>query len=204
MAQGKVTDFFSARKRNPTLQPSKKRKVEIVASEIDVRTLDKTNSNPYRNLAETIENVCDADKTKETPMFSPLQTRASRKAKATTVAPVVKKTTRGRKQRDVDPRQKLISESYLEPAKGLMTVSEAVTASFDDHDGPPVTPSKTTEKKNTRKRSRQDKTTQECFRKQDEATPEKRATEVVKIPVKGRTRKKLQMVIHHVDIKSLK
>lgn len=52
MAQGKVTDFFSTRKRNPNLHPSKRRKVEISATEVDLSTLDRTNTNQYRNLSQ--------------------------------------------------------------------------------------------------------------------------------------------------------
>lgn len=197
MAQGKVTDFFSARKRNPSLQPSKRRKVEIVATQIDVRTIDKTNTNPYRNLTQDVENdenqVSESEGKTKT-LFSPLQTRAARKAKSTAVASSAKKVTRGRKAK-VDPKQKLIHEALAEP-KEQITLSETITASWDDHDGPQETPQKeTTRATNTRKRGREEKTTKKDNMASDEATPEKRQIDMkVDLQTKGRARKKLQLV----------
>ena len=190
MSQGKVTDFFSTKKRNPGLHASKRRKVEIVATQIDnIRSINKTHV-----ISRNLEQDENQNGPEEKTMFSPLQTRAARKAKINTAGKSQNCASRTRKVK-VDSKQKLISQSFPEPEKGEVTVSEAVT-SWSDNDGPPTTPQKETVKESTRKRSRQCTSTQEDKAESDEATPGKRQTENTKpiVPAKGRARKKLQMV----------
>lgn len=201
MAQGKVTDFFSTRKRNPALQPSKRRKVEITSTEVDISTLDRTNVNPYRNLAQENEVETESAK-KENTVFSPLQTRASRKAKTVGISSsTAKKTTRTRKPK-VDPKQKLIPHSFIEPVategKGEITIAESVTSSWDDHDGVVSTPVKAETATNTRKRGRNGKTSQKELQKNDEATPEKRP--VTKEPKKAETKARKKLQLKHMKV----
>jgi hypothetical protein len=198
MAQGKVTDFFSTRKRNPALQPSKRRKVEITSTEVDISSLDRTNANPYRNLTQGNDVEPEAAR-KENTVFSPLQTRASRKAKTVQISSsTAKKSTRTRKTK-VDPKQKLISRSFIEPqsaepeVKGETTIAESVTSSWDDHDGGNSTPVKAEIVKITRKRARNGKTCQKEAEKNDEATPEKRTINNEPKKTETKARKKLQL-----------
>ncbi|KAL4235191.1 replication licensing factor Cdt1 [Mactra antiquata] len=198
MSRGKVTDFFSTRKRNPASQPSKRRKVEITSTPVDISTLDRTNTNQYRNLTQENE-----DRT-ETPIkgdnvFSPLQTRAARKAKQS--APSVKKVTRSRKVKP-DPKQLSIEASLSTVSKNekaTVQVTESVTSSWDEHDGPvenkQETPQKSTEETiKSRKRCRNGKTTVKDDQKSDEATPEKRTPPVLSKQADTEARKKLQLV----------
>ena len=187
MAQGKVTDFFSARKRSSALQPSKRRKIEITSSDVDISSLTKTNTDPVKNQ---VQEPVSVDKRKEN-VFSPLQTRAGRKAKGVK-PPSQQTTTRSRKAR-TDPKQKLLpdilasSPSVLVDQSGTQ-VAEAVTSSWDEHDG---TPTKSAEggKVTTqgKKRGREVAVTQPG----NESTPEKRRSELAKSTQDSRARKML-------------
>lgn len=209
MAQGKVTDFFSTRKRNPGIQPSKRRKVEITCSEVDISTLDRTNSNPYRNLAQEseVENeMSHEDQRKaENTAFSPLQTRASRKAKPVKVLAPVSKATRTRKSK-VDPKQKTIGKSFVVPAaseKGPITLAETVSSTWDEHDGRQLTPSKecTEAVLKTRKRSRNEKTTAlEETQQSGGVTPEKRQLTKAMQKTETKARKKLHLVEKPIQV----
>ncbi|KAH3774263.1 DNA replication factor Cdt1-like [Dreissena polymorpha] len=207
MSQGKVTDFFSTRKRNPGSQPSKRRKVEIQASEVDFSTLEKTNIIPYQNIVQNTHDLLanvnpqPVDERKEN-VFSPVTTRSTRREKAVKeVGSVTKKTTRTRKAK-IDPKQKLIADTFANRPEEKSTIAEDVTSSWDEHDGAPATPQKPeaeseTETK-TRKRTRLGKTVQkDDATKSDEATPEKRPVQAVEetvAPTKSRARRKLAVV----------
>lgn len=147
------------------------------------------------------------DERKENKVFSPLQTRASRKAKTTKITALSAKGTRTRTK--IDSKQKLIVDSFVGPlsteesGKGQVTVGEAVTASWDDHDGPISTPAKDIAKVklNTRKRTRNGKTNQKEQQKVDEATPEKRQpAEKAQQPTEIKAKKKLQLAQAKVHI----
>lgn len=147
------------------------------------------------------------DERTENKVFSPLQTRASRKAKTAKITAPSAKATRTRTK--IDPKQKLIVDSFVGPlsteesGKGQVTVGEAVTASWDDHDGPTSTPVKDVAKVqlNTRKRTRNGKTNQKVQQKVDEATPEKRQpAEKPQQPTETKARKKLQLAQAKVHI----
>ena len=195
MAQGRVTDYFSARKNNNSLQPSKRRKVEISTSSVDISAHDKTNINPFKNLDQPDQETQTGDTRKEN-VFSPLQTRAARKAKTVTLK-TPKSTTRSRKAK-VDPKQKLlpdvlaISNASLENDKVTKT-ADIVTSSWDEHDGPACTPSKSkdTETENASTRGRKRDRNAKAATSKDEATPEKRQTGKVKTPEDSKARKKL-------------
>lgn len=199
MAQGKLTDFFSSRKRNPSLQPSKRRKVEITTSNVDIRSLEKTNLGALDKLTPEIHDPIlpeNAELGKKENVFSPLQTRAARKAKNADVS----KKTRTRKAA-VDSKQKLISESFScsDIKTGAVTLTEDVTSSWDEHDGPAQTetPQKQdTEKADsrTRKRTRNVRTAQTEEPSQDGATPEKRQPPVTTDKTGSKAKKKLQLV----------
>ena len=186
MAQGKVTDFFSARKRSSALQPSKRRKIEITSSEVDISSLTKTNTDPVKNQ---VQEPVSVDKRKEN-VFSPLQTRAGRKAKG--VKPPSQHTTTRSRKAKTDPKQKLLpdilaSSSVLVDQSGTQ-IAEAVTSSWDEHDG---TPTKSAEggKVTTQgnKRGREVAVTQPGY----ESTPEKRRSELAKSTQDPRARKRL-------------
>jgi len=210
-SQGKVTDFFSTRKRNPGSQPSKRRKVEIQATEVDISTLNKTNVNPFSNAIQDLPDLVRSpvDNKKEN-VFSPLQTRAGRKNNANTTLQSSKKT-RTRKTK-VDPKQKLISDTFngkditdkAEPKKAQ--VSEEVTSAEDDHDEAQAaeTPKKQMagDKTKSRKRTRQAKAEQ-VESKADEATPEKRQVAEKKPAARGRAKKKLEMKEPEVHIQCI-
>lgn len=199
MAQGRVTDYFSTRKRNPALQPSKRRKVEVTSTQVDISVLDRTNSNQYRNITQ---DEGGAERQPKETVFSPLQTRAARKAKQSATVP--KKATRARKIK-VDPKQtsievSLASSTNESASKGILQISEAVTSSWDEHDGVGLpqqeTPRKSIEETvvNGRKRGRNGKTTVKDDLKPDEATPEKRPSTSAAKPAETKARKKLQLI----------
>ena len=196
MAQGRVTDYFSARKSNFTTQPSKRRKVEISSSNVDISALDKTNVNPFKNLDQPDQETQIADTRKEN-VFSPLQTRAARKSKTVTLK-TPRSTTRPRRAK-VDPKQQLLpdilatSTAPLEDER-IAKTADIVTSSWDEHDGSACTPSKANsaaDRGNSTNGRKRDRNTKAATASKDEATPEKRQPEMVKLPEDSKARKKL-------------
>ena len=196
MAQGRVTDYFSARKSNISSQPSKRRKVQISSSSDDISPLEKTNVNPFKNLDQPDQDTQPVDTRKEN-VFSPLQTRAARKSK-TVILKTPKSTTRSRKAK-VDPKQKLLPDVLATPSASLegdkvLKTADVVTSSWDEHDGPACTPSKSkasVESENATTRGRKRDRNAKATISKDEATPEKRQVEKVKTPEDSKARKKL-------------
>lgn len=190
MAQGRVTDFFSARKNNSAAQPSKRRKVEISTSDVDISSVTNTNLNPYKNLDQEPQSV----DTRKENVFSPLQTRAARKSNAVKKTP--RTTTRSRKSK-VDPKQKLLPDVLSNsPAavadKNSTKIADAVTSSWDEHDGPACTPSKSQDSsKVTTKGRKRDRDSVKTNGSKNDATPDKRQPEATNSPQDSKARKKL-------------
>ena len=193
MAQGRVTDFFSARKNNSAAQPSKRRKVEISTSNIDISSLIKTNVNPYKNLDQEPQSV----DTRKENVFSPLQTRAARKSNAVKLK-TPRPTTRSRKTK-VDPKQKLLPDVLANSPAPIANekstkIADAVTSSWDEHDGPACTPSKSQDSsKVTTKGRKRDRDSVKTNSSKNDATPDKRQPEATKSPQDSKARKKLQL-----------
>lgn len=208
MAQGKVTDFFATRKRNAAAHPSKRRKIEIASSEVGNDELNKINRNPYKNVEQEKESV---DHKKENSIFSPLQTRAARKAKSLRIS-TPKPSTRTRKTK-TDCSQKLIADVFAQNPKSDIShsdilsgkvqglVTEAVTSNWDDHDGPDCTPTKavhnTDETSKVRKRGRHGKSSIKIG--DDDVTPEKCRPPKTTTNTESKSRKKLQLKLTSSD-----
>ena len=189
MAQGKVTDFFSARKRSTASNPSKRRKIEITASEVDTSPFTKSNIDPLKNI---VQQPVD---TRKENAFSPLQTRAGRKSKGVKLV-TPRSTTRSRKVVKTDPKQKLIPDILanspaLTSDKGVTQIVEKVTSSWDEHDGPACTPQKTVDTDNITTKGRKRNRGVAAAQTKDDSTPEKRQPELAKSPEDVKARKKL-------------
>ena len=195
MAQGKVTDFFSARKRSTASNPSKRRKIEITASEVDTSPFTKTNIDPLKNI---VQQPVSVDTRKENAL-SPLQTRAGRKSKGVKLV-TPRSTTRSRKAVKTDPKQKLIPDILanspaLTSDKGVTQIVETVTSSWDEHDGPACTPKKTVDTDNLTTKGRKRNRRVAAAQTKDDSTPEKRQPELAKSPEDVKARKRLLLKV---------
>lgn len=198
-----MTDFFSARKSNFTSQPSKRRKVEITSSNVDISSSTNTNLNPFRNLEQPDQGTQIVDTRKENA-FSPLQTRAARKAKTLAVK-TPRSTTRSRKAK-VDPKQKLLPDvlansKVLPEEENADKTSDVVTSSWDEHDGPTCTPTKSkgvSDQENGRTKGKKRDRNTKSTSLEDEATPDKRP-EPSNSPQDSKARKKLLLKSKSVE-----
>ncbi|XP_069112716.1 DNA replication factor Cdt1-like [Argopecten irradians] len=152
MAQARVTEFFSARKRTAESQPSKRRKVVILSSNSE--TLPVQNEN-VRSTRASSRNKAVTDPVPDQFTFNanaePLAQKSIDKSKSEKKSKT-KSVRRVRKANVKSPEtnQSSIKDAFekasrastpTEDIENTGTVEE-VTSAWDEHDGVPLTPSK--------------------------------------------------------------
>merc|ERR1712156_662283 len=137
MAQGKVTEFFNARKRNAPIQPSKRRKVQVLES----------NDSEQITVPSEVKSV-RITRQRSSPVVSEIAKSASKQiqdvSKTTTRVSARRKTTKSKSK----PTTKGNIETFFNP-KGT-DICDEPTAALDDHNASPATPSKTCSKRSIR------------------------------------------------------
>lgn len=206
MAQARVTEFFSAKKRGAGSHASKRRKIDVTESSIDAVVPKETNIRPTRSSTRSKTLVCPLP---ENVQISEPQTKSVKKTRsvrkgAKSKTPALDKTQKSIKdvlvnlQNEGKSSDDSASETSETPSLADEKINEEVTSAWDEHDGPPLTPSKRQEissdssdddlKHNkSRKRTRRGKAVHDEVQK----TPEKSDIEENIKP--RRARKRLQL-----------
>ncbi|XP_023933156.1 DNA replication factor Cdt1-like isoform X1 [Lingula anatina] len=151
MAQGKVTDYFSNRKRTGNLQPSKRRKVQRIEQfDLGSVTFGETNLKQNATGTQNSESVTDvpivSKKLKTKTEGKVTSTRRSSRIKTGKSATATKGEIDEAFESKTRVKSKAVQPLESEKASSECTVSETVeetTAIADDHNGsPPCTPTK--------------------------------------------------------------
>ncbi|XP_021379317.1 DNA replication factor Cdt1-like isoform X2 [Mizuhopecten yessoensis] len=149
MAQPRVTEFFSARKRTADSQPSKRRKVVILSSSVE--TLSVQNRN-VRSTRASSRNKAEVDAVPDQVQFTfnakatTEKSKTEKKSKPQSVRKV-RKTNTSASERNQSSIKDAFEKANREnaPADDIgntLGTDEEVTSAWDEHDGIPLTPSK--------------------------------------------------------------
>lgn len=191
MAQARVTEFYTTKKRKGDTQPSKRRKLQT-SSDVSEAIQDSRLNTRLMQSSKTEKSIpTTVNSELENVLFTFPHSGTGTKS---TTAKDSKQ--RIRKIKQIKGQQTISDVLVARSASPSITESSAseeeVTSAWDEHDGP-LTPSKKTKQNNdtnennkaSRKRSRR------CEFKDGEKTPQKtRNEETVRAP---RSRKKLQL-----------
>ena len=137
MAQGKVTEFFSSRKRNASLQPSKRRKVQRLETPETTEQIETPVIPVEKNVRITRRaQKCNTIDSKTKSVSSVKQTR---------------RNTRTKNKKAVESQGKDIS-SFFNASPEHTVDSDETTAVRDDHHASPIsTPTKSVPKRGLQK-----------------------------------------------------
>jgi len=189
MAQLRVTDFFSARKRTAESQPSKRRKLNIVASDIETLPTIQVNTRPTRSSTRN-KNAVDSGPENQAGSYEaesapPQRKKPQFKTKTVSKRSRKAKTNEFKNQINISDAFAVSDFSKSDAEEGV-NLHEEVTSAWDEHAGCPQTPSKRTKEIDssdsdsseiTRKRTRRGEGKKELHiltpEKQNEALKEK-------------------------------
>ena len=194
----KLTDYFSS-KKGSSVNPSKRRKVEIRSHNSQCIPQEVTNTKQPHNVQNNLSEEVDtrSDGRTENALFSPVQTRAARKSKSANISSTVQKpVTRRRKGQVVDPCQKLISEVLSKKKGDVPTITDDVMSAWDEHDAAvPKTPSRSVYNSETKSRKR---TREEILQDAKDATPKTQSHSKDDTKSVRKSKKKLDLAADHV------
>ena len=135
MAQGKVTEFFNARKRNASIQPSKRRKVQILDQ-------DHTSNSDNPVKAETTTRITRTTRQKAVKVDTPVAIKSVQNVNKRAARTSARKS----KTKSPQPLEEYptIKSFFNVDTKGAL---EEATAAQDDHCASPATPTKVSRKR---------------------------------------------------------